>query len=162
MAGAGLLPLAVPAQLTHRNAEELRQPAHCGRGRRRHVIRHEPQPRQRAQLHRRAQHVATRTELPQERLVSPGQRVVPDQLHPTDLREGPQLRQLILGEHIPSRHRPTTQASTAAGPRARGELPAQQAGPLAHAVNAESAAALARFFGGRRAGQAIRPTRRGW
>jgi hypothetical protein len=37
---------------------------------------------------------------------------VPDQLHPADLRESPKLRLLLLGEHIPSRHEPTTHAST--------------------------------------------------
>ena len=56
----GLLPLAVPTQLTHRDPEPLRQPAHHGVRRHGDLIGHEPEPRQRAQLDRHTQHVAAR------------------------------------------------------------------------------------------------------
>lgn len=37
---------------------------------------------------------------------------MPNQVHPADLRERPKLRQLLLREHIPRTHEPTTQPST--------------------------------------------------
>jgi hypothetical protein len=107
MIRTGLLPLAVPAQLTHRDPEPLRQPAHGGGRRRGDLVGYEAQPRQRAQLDRHAQHVAARTELAHERLVRTGQREVPDELSPVDLREVPKSRQFLRREHILSRHEPT-------------------------------------------------------
>lgn len=55
-----------------------------------------PQPRQRAQLHRRAQHVVPPAELPGEHLISRREREVPDQLSTGRLGKPPQLRQLIF------------------------------------------------------------------
>ena len=53
-------------------------------------------PRQRAQLHRRAQHVGPAPELPDERLIARRERKVPDQLSAGRLGKPAQLRQLIL------------------------------------------------------------------
>ena len=57
--GAGLLP-ARRTRASHpsRSPGAQRQPAHRRCRHRRHFVRHEPQPRQGAQLHRRTQHVA--------------------------------------------------------------------------------------------------------
>ena len=104
MIRAGLLPLAVSAQLTHRDPEPLRQPAHHGVRRQPHLIGYEPEPRQRAQLDCHTQHVAAGPELAHERLVRAGQREVPDQLGPVDLREAPKPRQFLCREHILSCH----------------------------------------------------------
>jgi len=70
-----------------------------------HVVGNEPQPRQRAQLHRGAQHLARAAELSQERHVGCSEREEPDQIRTARFGEPPQLRQLILGEHVPGRHR---------------------------------------------------------
>ena len=61
--GASLLPAAVAAKLVDRDVQLLRQPRDrrgWGSG---HVIGNEPQPRQRAQLHRGAQHLVRAAEL---------------------------------------------------------------------------------------------------
>ena len=87
---------AVAAQLAHRDAQLLRQPGHHGGRCGGHVVRDVPQPRKRAQLHRRAQHVLPAAELPDERLISRREREVPDQLGTGRLRKPAQLRQLIL------------------------------------------------------------------
>ncbi len=110
MVGAGLLPHPVPAQRTDRDPQPLRQPRHRGRRRRPHLVGHKPQPRQHAQLHRRTQRVALPTEPPHERLVGASQGEVPDQLCPVDLREAAKLRQLLVGEHVTSRHRESASA----------------------------------------------------
>jgi hypothetical protein len=55
--GAGLLTGTVTAQRTDRDAQLLRQPRHHGGRDGGHIVRDEPEPRQRAQLHRHAQHV---------------------------------------------------------------------------------------------------------
>jgi hypothetical protein len=83
---------------------ELGQPLHCYRRRRGHVIGHEPQPRQRAQLDRCPQYVTRATELAHEHLIHRREGEVPDRLDPIDLREAPKLAQLLLGEHVTSRH----------------------------------------------------------
>jgi len=94
--GAGLLTGTVAAQRADRDAQPIRQPRHRSSGRGSHVLRDEPEPRQRAQLHRRAQHVVLAPELPNERLISRGEREVPDQLSTGRLGKPPQLRQLVL------------------------------------------------------------------
>jgi hypothetical protein len=94
--GAGLLAGAVAAQLAHRDAQLLRQPGHYGGRCGGPVVRDVPQPRKRAQLHRRAQHVLPAAELPDERLISRRKREVPDQLGTGRLGKPAQLRQLIL------------------------------------------------------------------
>lgn len=103
----GLRAAVAAGSRTHRDPEPLRQPAHRSRRRCRHIVRHEPQPRQRAQLHRHAQYVAPGAELTQERLIRTGQREMADQLGPAQLREPPQPCQLLLGEHVPGSHDPT-------------------------------------------------------
>ena len=94
--GARLLAGTVAAQLADRDSQLLRQPRHHGGRGGRHVVRDVPQPRQRAQLHRRAQHVIQPAELPGERLISRREREIPDQLGTGRLGKPPQLRQLIL------------------------------------------------------------------
>jgi hypothetical protein len=104
MIRAGLCPLAIPGQLTRRDAQPIRQAGHRLLRRRADFIRHEPQPRQPTQLHTRTQHIALTREFAQEPLVRAGQGEVPDQLRAGDLRETPQPGQLLLGEHIPRAH----------------------------------------------------------
>lgn len=106
MTCACLLPLAIPAQLPHCDPEPLRQSAHRGVRSQRHLIGHEPEPRQRAQLDRHPEHVAAGPELAHERLVRAGQREVADQRRPVDLREAPKPRQFLRREHVLSRHEP--------------------------------------------------------
>ena len=104
---AGLLAGAVAAQLADRDAQPLRQPGHRGGRGGGHVFRDEPQPRQRAQLHRDAQHVPLVPEPAYELLIGRREHEEPDQLSVADLGEAPQLRQLIRREHVPGRHRRT-------------------------------------------------------
>jgi hypothetical protein len=103
MIRTGLLTLAVLAQRPHRKPQPLRQPRHRGR-RRRDLVRHVPQPRHCAKLYGYPEHVLRPAEPPHELLVRRRQREIPEQLDLADLREPPQPRQLLLGEHIPGRH----------------------------------------------------------
>lgn len=90
----GLPARPVAAQFADRDAEPLRQPGHRSRGRQ-DVVRDKPEPRQSAQLDRRAEHVLPPPELPHERLVRRREGEVTDQLGPRGLREPAQLRKLI-------------------------------------------------------------------
>ena len=110
-----------------------RQPGYRHRRRRRHLVRHEPQLRQGAQRHRQAKtdRRAPATES-NERHIRRGQHEVPEQLLPTDLRELPQTRQLLIREHPrchdpqPPTRRPTLSAEAKHqphGPAARTENP---------------------------------------
>ncbi len=104
MFGTGLPPVTVSGQLARRDVQPFGEPAHRrGRGRGHHIG-YEPQPRQAAQLHARAQHVDPTVELAQERHIRAGQREIPDQLRPGDLREASQPRQLLGGKHVPRGH----------------------------------------------------------
>jgi hypothetical protein len=94
--GTRLLAGTVAAQHADRDSQLLRQPRHHGGRGGGHVVRDVPQPRQRAQLHRRTHHVVQPAELPGERLISRREREVPDQLGTGRLGKPPQLRQLIL------------------------------------------------------------------
>jgi hypothetical protein len=96
VSGAGLAAGAVAAQRAGRDAQLLRQTGHHGGRGGGHVVRDEPEPRQRAELHRHAHHVVLAPELPDERLISRPEREVPDQLNTRRLREAPQLRQLVV------------------------------------------------------------------
>jgi hypothetical protein len=107
VARSGLLAGTVATQLADRGAQPLRQPRHrSGRGGR-HVVRDEPQPRQRAQLHGSAQHVLPVPEPADELLIGRREHEKPNQLGPADLGEPPQLRELVRREHVPGRHRRT-------------------------------------------------------
>lgn len=69
-----LLTIPVPRQHPRVQPELARQPRHRHRRSSSHVIRHEPQPRQRAQLHRHTQHRRRRPPQPNKRLLSRRQR----------------------------------------------------------------------------------------
>src|SRR6476469_3531278 len=101
--------LGSPPVVPHHTRIDLElpsQPRHRHRRRGADVIRHESQPRQRAQRHRQAQPIrrAATTARVDERDIRRRQREEPEQLLPADLREPPQPRQLLLREHL-RRHR---------------------------------------------------------
>ena len=102
---AGMQTAPVPLERLRVQAQPLSEPRHRHRRRRAHLIRHEPQPRQRAELNGKAQPVsrATATTRIHEGHVRPRQREVPDQVVSADVGKRAQLRQLFLGEH-PCRH----------------------------------------------------------
>ena len=106
MISTGLGPPPVVPQHTRIDLELPSQPGHRHRRRGADVIRHEPQPRQRAQRHRQAQPIrrAATPARVDERDIRRRQREEPEQLLPADLREPPQPRQLLLREHL-RRHR---------------------------------------------------------
>lgn len=83
----GLLPVPVAAEGINREAEMLSQPQDRLSRRRRHIIRHEPQPRRSAKLHRHPQAVARAPMRPDERCIRRSQGEEADQLLPVDLRE---------------------------------------------------------------------------
>jgi len=107
MVGAGLLTFPVAGQLAGIDPELGGHPGHRDRWGRAQFIGHEPQPGQGAQLDRHPQHRARSPLRPNERLIRPGQREVPDQPVPADLREPPQAPQLRVGKHITGRHPPS-------------------------------------------------------
>ena len=106
MLGPRLRPLAIRTKLRCIDIQLIRQPGHRHRRRRRHLVRHEPQPRQGAQRHRQAQTDRRAPALrSNKRQIRRGQREVPEQLLTTDLRELPQALQLLVREY-PRRHEP--------------------------------------------------------
>jgi hypothetical protein len=104
MIGAGLRTPSITAQLSDLDAESVSQPVHHRVRCRADLVGHEPQPRQHAKLHARAQDIPPTEELAQELFLSAGQREIPNQLRSGDLREAPQPTHLLLGEHIPRGH----------------------------------------------------------
>jgi hypothetical protein len=95
-----------PARVRQVAEHAIRQPGHRHRRRRSHLVRHEPQPRQRAQLDGKPKPItrAPATTRVDERDISASQREVPDQVVLADVRERPQLIQLIMREQA-RRHR---------------------------------------------------------
>jgi hypothetical protein len=69
-----------------------------------HIVGHEPQPRQAAQLNRDTQTVRSAVAGHHERLIRRRQREVPEHLLPADVREPSKLVQLLVREHIARRH----------------------------------------------------------
>ena len=82
-----------------------------------HVVRHEPQPRQR--VHRNGEpEPVRRPSAParvDERTVRRGQGKEPEQLLPADLREPPQALQLLVGEHGATAQQPPARAQISLG-----------------------------------------------
>ncbi|MGY2746792.1 hypothetical protein ACVWZ8_003909 [Arthrobacter sp. UYCu723] len=83
------------------DAQPIGQPGHRHRQCPRHLVRHEPQPRQRAQRHRQAEPIRRPTPPARidERDIGRGQGEEPEQLVPADLQEPPQTLQLPVREH---------------------------------------------------------------
>ena len=103
---AGMRTVPVPFQRPRIHAQPLSEPRHRHWRRRAHLVRHEPQPRQRAELDGQAEPVsrAAATTRIREGHVRLCQREVPDQVVPAYVRKRAQLLQLLLGKR-PSCHR---------------------------------------------------------
>src|SRR5271165_2904481 len=102
MIRAGLRPLPIATQRPRLQAQALGEPGHRSRRSRRHLVRDEPQPRQRRELDSNAEPVRrtpARTRIHESR-IRRRQGEVPEQLIPADLRERPQLLVLLPGEHL--------------------------------------------------------------
>lgn len=101
-----------PVAVQHRNrqTELTGQSPHRRQRSRGNLVRHEAQPRQRAQLHRSTKNRLRTQELPKERLVRLGEGEVADQLVLADRRERTQSLQLLIGEH-PRCHLPAPLAT---------------------------------------------------
>jgi hypothetical protein len=110
MLGPGLRPPPVGAQLVRVHTELVSQPGHRHQRRRRHLVRNEPQPRQRAQRDRQTEPVSRSTPAAgiDERHIRRGQSEEPEQLVLADLREPPKTIQLFIREHLRSQERPPT------------------------------------------------------
>ena len=108
------------------------QPRHRHRRRRGHLVRHEPQPRQRTQLHRQPQPIS-RAAAPargQERHIGRGQREEPEQLLTADLREPPQTLPTPRPRTPASPRNPTSSTPTnLIGSQAKHQHPAPQPEP---------------------------------
>ena len=89
MIGAGLLAFAIPGQHTCIYLELVGQPTHRHLRGGRHLVGHEPQPRQHTQLHGKAQAIPRRTAATRidERAIRLGECEVPDQFVAGDLRK---------------------------------------------------------------------------
>lgn len=101
MLSPGLHPPPIPTQHPRVHRQLGRQPGHHHTRSRRHVIGHEPQPRQRTQRHRQPQPIR-RTPTPtriNKRDIRRRQREEPKQLLPINLRETPQAHQFLIREH---------------------------------------------------------------
>ena len=119
MRGAGLRPAAVRTDLRRIDFQLIRQPCHHHRRRGGDLVRHEPQPRQRAQRHRQTELILRTTPPPRrdERDIGRRQREEPEQLLAADFWKLPQTRQLLSREYLrrhetrPPAHRPTSSAA---------------------------------------------------
>lgn len=100
MVGASLLTFPVDGQHTRIHLQPRPQPRHRHRRCGPHLIRHEPQPRQRAQLNSQAQalHRASSAARSDELDIRRRQREEPDHLVLPDVGKPPQLIQLTIGE----------------------------------------------------------------
>ena len=126
---AGMRTAPVPLQYLRVQAPPLSEPRHRHRRRGAHIIRHEPQPRQRAELNGKTQPVSRAPATPRihEAHVRLRQREVPDQIVSADVRKRAQLLQLLLGEH-PRRHRdhPTTHGQNRTNRNGRDQHPSAE------------------------------------
>ncbi len=145
MLGTGLGAPAIRTDLHRIHPKLLGEPGHRHRRCRGQPVRHEPQPRQRAQRDRQPQPIrrAPATARIHERQISRGQREIPEQLLPADLREPPQTLQLLVREH-PRRHEPRPPAhrstSSAAKPSTNHPEHENPALPGRYAISARKSA----------------------
>ncbi len=114
MIGSGLIAMSVARQHDRIDAQPRRQPRDRDRRCHPHLVRHESQPRQCAQLNSQTETITRAATAPRcnESSISRRQSEEPDQLVVANIREPPQRLELIIGEQTrrhktPPRHTQT-------------------------------------------------------